>query len=119
MLLGFGTAPLFHATAATTRCAAARLGLARDGGVCRVCSGIGIYGVAQPMAGLRTVAVATVIDFLNVTKYPPSLLFLLMTLGPRAMLLARRADRVPEVHQDGADRIRPCACSRSTWLHLY
>lgn len=45
------------------------------------------YGNAQPWSPQRTPAL-TVASFLNVRKYPPSLLYLLMTLGPVLVALA-------------------------------
>ena len=57
-----------------------------------VIRGVNIYGDPVPWQSFET-GVQTVLSFFNVTKYPPSLLFLLMTLGPGLIVLAL-ADRI-------------------------
>lgn len=60
---------------------------------------INIYGDPQPWQIQRN-ALFTGLSFLNVAKYPPSLLYLLMTLGPAICLmplLEKWTGRLPEI----------------------
>jgi uncharacterized membrane protein len=52
-----------------------------------------LYGDPQPWAPQST-AVMTALSWINCTKYPPSLLYGLMTLGP-AMIVLALIDRAP------------------------
>ncbi|WP_373531754.1 DUF1624 domain-containing protein [Vampirovibrio sp.] len=54
-------------------------------GVLRLCNG---YGEASPFVVYAGQPVQTFMSFLNPTKYPPSLLFALMTLGATGLALA-------------------------------
>ena len=91
MLLGYGAAALFEREQSARNRALLWWGIAITVGflVLRFIDG---YGEANHWEAQARGA-ATFIDFLNTTKYPPSLLFLAMTLGPAAIFCAY-ADRM-------------------------
>lgn len=55
---------------------------------------VNLYGDPAPWSSQRT-PLWTVMSFLDTTKYPPSLMFLLMTLGPALLLLRAFDGRTP------------------------
>jgi uncharacterized membrane protein len=85
MSLGFGFSELFAWPEERRNKILVRAGIAMTAAflVLRVFDG---YGDPNHWQSQQAGLTATVIDFFNTTKYPPSLLFLLMTLGPAAML---------------------------------
>jgi uncharacterized membrane protein len=86
MLLGFGAAGLFEREPAARNRALLVWGLGITAGFLLLRF---IDGYGEPNHWQTQVrGAATFIDFLNTTKYPPSLLFLLMTLGPAAVFCA-------------------------------
>jgi uncharacterized membrane protein len=82
---GYGLGQVYGWDTDRRRALLVRLGLALSLGFL-VIRGLNIYG--DPARWMRQkTAVFTVLSFLNTTKYPPSLLFLLMTLGPALVFL--------------------------------
>jgi uncharacterized membrane protein len=61
-----------------------------------VLRGINVYGDPAPWSAQKSAAM-TVVAFLNANKYPPSLLFLLMTLGPALIFLGVVDGRMPRL----------------------
>jgi uncharacterized membrane protein len=97
MLLGFGASPLFEREAGARNRALLSWGLGITAAfiVLRFIDSYGDANHWEPQAR----SVATFIDFLNTSKYPPSLLFLAMTLGPAAIFCAF-ADRMRGFFKD-------------------
>jgi uncharacterized membrane protein len=91
MLLGYGCAGVFSLPPERRDARLMQIGLAVTAGFLIV-RALDVYG--DPHGWHRqTGTVATLMSFLNTSKYPPSLQFLLMTLGPAAVLCAI-ADRL-------------------------
>ena len=97
MLLGYGSAGLFEESAKTRNARLVWIGIAVVIAFV-VIRCLGLYGDPHPWHVYPGVT-ATVMSFLTVTKYPPSLLYVLMTLGPAAIACAF-ADRLPSVIRD-------------------
>lgn len=86
MALGYALGPVFGGDKTTRNRVCVRLGLAFLGGFF-VLRGLSIYGDPGDWRSVDPdYPMPTVLAFLNTTKYPASLCFLLMTLGP--LLLA-------------------------------
>lgn len=86
MAAGYCLGPIFAWDAHRRRSFLLRLGLALAAAFV-VVRAVNIYGDPLPWSH-RASPVFTVLSFLNVRKYPPSLDFLLMTLGPAMLALA-------------------------------
>ena len=86
MALGFCLGAVFNWDPNTRRRFLLRAGMAMTIGFL-VVRAINIYGDPSRWSW-QSSATVTVLSFLNTTKYPPSLAFLLMTLGPSLILLS-------------------------------
>jgi uncharacterized membrane protein len=89
MAAGYGLGQVYSWDAERRRAFLMRLGLGLTAAFV-VIRWINRYGDPSPWSAQST-PLHTMLSFLNTTKYPPSLLFLLMTLGP-AMLFLRAVD---------------------------
>jgi uncharacterized membrane protein len=94
MAAGYGLGQIYAWPAARRQTFLLRSGLALTAGFFLL-RFINIYGDPSRWSRQNSVA-STVLSFLNTTKYPPSLLYLLMTLGPALLLLRTFDDGTPQ-----------------------
>jgi len=93
--VGFGLGRLYARPDDRRRAALVRLAIASIVGFV-VLRWVNVYGDPSPWTAQRS-PLFSVLSFLNTTKYPPSLLFLLMTLGPALLILWMADGRTPSV----------------------
>lgn len=86
MAAGYALGPVMQLDAEVRRRWLLRLGSAITAGFVLL-RATNLYGDPEPWTVQETWS-ATLLSFLNCEKYPPSLLFLMMTLGPALLLLA-------------------------------
>lgn len=86
ILLGFALGPVFERPPAERQRRLFGLGLAAVLAFAAL-RGSNLYGDPAPWASQARGSVFTFMSFLNCVKYPPSLAYLLMTLGPALLLL--------------------------------
>jgi uncharacterized membrane protein len=86
MAAGYALGPVFKLDLASRRCWLLGLGASTSAGFI-VLRATNLYGDAAPWTA-QDGWLATLLSFLNCEKYPPSLLYLAMTLGPGLLLLA-------------------------------
>ena len=91
--VGFGLGQIYRWASQRRRAFLWRAGLGAVAAFV-ILRGVNVYG--DPLRWSRQKSAAfTLISFLNTNKYPPSLLFLLMTLGPALLLLWAVDGRTP------------------------
>jgi uncharacterized membrane protein len=87
MLLGYGTAGIFEQPAKVRNAWLLRIGLGLVIAFILI-RALNVYGDPQPWHAEPGRTAPSIMSFLATTKYPPSLLYILMTLGPAAIVCA-------------------------------
>jgi uncharacterized membrane protein len=92
---GYGLGQIYAWSPARRRSFLLRIGIGLTIGFVLL-RALNVYGDPSHWATQRT-PIYTALSFLNTTKYPPSLLFLLMTLGPALLILCAVEGRTPRI----------------------